>query len=147
VKRSVDVMAVLVEHGVLLESARGPIPNVAELVAGEPISGSWWGHHDSHAIFAVINDLADSPDVVRLRLVKGKITLVHRRVWPALVRVGDRFPAVRLAAIEEEHTESGAHRKIETPFPDWVPAEVLDGAATLSEEQALAILPECLGPA
>lgn len=142
--RSVDLMAVLVEHGVLLESARGPIPNVAELVAGEPISGSWWGHHDSHAIFAEINELADSPDVVRLRLVKGKITLVHRRVWPALVRISDRFPADQLASIEEEHTASGAHRKIETPFPDWVPADVLDAASTLSEEQALALLPDCL---
>lgn len=142
--RSVDLMAVLVEHGVLLESARGPIPNVAELVAGEPISGSWWGHHDSHAIFAEINELADSPDVVRLRLVKGKITLVHRRVWPALVRISDRFPADQLASIEEEHTASGAHRKIETPFPDWVPADVLDAASTLSEEQARALLPYCL---
>lgn len=142
--RSVDLMAVLVEHGVLLESARGPIPNVAELVAGEPISGSWWGHHDSHAIFAEINELADSPDVVRLRLVKGKITLVHRRVWPALVRISDRFPADRLASIEEGHTASGAHRKIETPFPDWVPADVLDAASTLSEEQARALLPDCL---
>ena len=51
--RVVDVMALLVEHGVLLESARGPIPNVAELVAGEPITGSWWGHPSSHAIFRV----------------------------------------------------------------------------------------------
>jgi hypothetical protein len=147
VVRSSDVMAVLVEHGVLLESARGPIPNVAELVAGEPISGSWWGHRASHEIFAVINEIADSPDVVRLRLVKGKVTLVHRRVWPALVRVSDRFPADRLTAIDEEHTESGAHRKIETPFPEWVPDEMVAAATRLSEQQALAILPECLGPA
>jgi hypothetical protein len=136
-----DVMAQLVERGVLLESARGPIPNVAELVAGEPITGSWWGHRSSHEIFAVINELADSPDVVRLRLVKGKITLVHRRVWPALVRLVDRFPAERLAAIDEEHTESGAHRKIETPFPDWVPADVAAVAATWTEDQARAALP------
>lgn len=142
--RSIDVMAVLVEYGVLLESARGPIPNVAELMAGEPITGSWWGHPASHDIFAVINELADSPNVVRLRLVKGKITFVHRRVWPALVRVADRFPADRLAAIEEEHTETGAHRKIETPFPDWVPADVLEAASTLSEEQAVAALPDGL---
>ena len=70
-----------------------------------------------------------------------------RRVWPALVRVSDRFPAERLAAIDEEHTESGAHRKIETPYPDWVPVEVVAAAKRLSEKQALAILPECLGPA
>jgi hypothetical protein len=52
----------------------------------------------------VINELANSPDVVRLRLVNGKVTLVHRRVWPALVRVSDRIPTTRLASIEEVHT-------------------------------------------
>ena len=57
----VEVKAVLAERGVLLESARGPIPNVAELIAGEPISGSWWAHPASHAIIAAINAVADSP--------------------------------------------------------------------------------------
>jgi hypothetical protein len=137
-------MATLRERGVLLESANGPIPNVAELVAGEPISGSWWSHPDSHAIFAVVNELADSPDVVRLRLVGGKVTLVHRRVWPALVRVADRFPPERLAAVTEEHTASGKHRKVETPFPDWVPPDVTEAAAELSVAEADALLPECL---
>ena len=131
----------------LLESARGPIPNVAELVAGEPIKGSWWGHPAGHAIFETINELADSPDVVRLRLLNGKITLVHRRVWPALVRVSDQLPAARLASIGEEHTATGTHRKIETPFPDWVPADVTELAKTLTEAQAFAELPECLRPA
>jgi hypothetical protein len=31
--------ALLEAQGVLLESAKGPIPNVAQLVAGEPITG------------------------------------------------------------------------------------------------------------
>ena len=56
--------------------ARGPIPNVAELVAGEPIRGSWWAHPISDEIFAAVNLLADSPDLVRTRLVNGKVTLV-----------------------------------------------------------------------
>src|SRR5438132_12033702 len=103
-----DAMAALIEHGMVLESARGPLPNVAEMIAGEPISGSWWSHPASHAIFDALNALADSPDVVRMRLVNGKVTLVHRRLWPALVRVADRFPVQRLAAIHEEHTSSGA---------------------------------------
>jgi hypothetical protein len=142
----VDVMALLIEDGALLESARGPIANVAELVAGGPITGSWWGHPASHAIFDVINELADSPDVVRLRLVNGKVTLVHRRVWPALVRVSDRIPAIRLASIEEIHTASGAHRKIETPFPDWVPIEAIQAAKSMTQEQAFDALPDCLRP-
>jgi hypothetical protein len=137
-------MSVLVERGMLLESARGPIANVAELVAGEPIKGSWWGHSKSHAIFAAINELADSPDVVRLRLINRKITLVHRRLWPAVVRVSDRFDRACLAAITEEHTPSGAHRKIEIPFPRWVSDGDVRAAAELSEQQALDQLPECL---
>ena len=137
-------MDALIEHGMLLESARGPLPNVAEMIAGEPIRGSWWAHPRSHAIFAEINALAESPDVVRTRLVNGKVTLVRRRVWPALVRVADRIPAARLAAIVEEHTATGAHRVTEQPFPDWVPADVRRAAAKLSIDDAFAALPECL---
>jgi len=141
-----DPMATLVARGMLLESARGPLPNVAELVTGEPIHGSWWAHSDSHAIFDAINELADSPDVVRMRLVNGKVTLVHRRVWPALIRVADQFPAARLATLHEEHTQSGAHRVREHAFPDWVPADVMQQARQLSEERAFAMLPACLRP-
>jgi len=134
-------MAVLREHGMLLASAKGPIPNVAELVAGEPIRGSWWAHPRSHEIYAVLNELADSPDVVRLRLVRGKITLVHRRLWPALARLADRFPDGALTAVDEQHTASGAHRTVEIPFPAWVPPEVIREAARLSEHEASDQLP------
>jgi uncharacterized membrane protein YccC len=142
--RPVDPMAALIEHGMLLESARGPLPNVAEMIAGEPIRGSWWGHGSGTAIFEALNRLADSPDVVRTRLVNGKVTLVHRRLWPALVRAADRLPAERLAAIHETHTSSGAHRVQEQPFPEWVPNEERRAAERLSVDDALAELPECL---
>ena len=136
-----EPMAVLVKHGMLLESARGPLPNVAELVAGEPIRGSWWGHQCGHEIFQALNVLADSPDVVRTRLVNGKVTLIHRRLWPALVRVADRLPRERLAAIHEEHTSSGAHRVGQQPFPEWVPEDVVQAAHRLSEHDAVSQLP------
>lgn len=139
-------MAALVEHGMLLQSARGPLPNVAQLVAGEPIKGSWWGHPQGHEIFNVLQALDESPDVVRLRLVNGKVTLVHRRLWPALVRSADRFTPKQLAALREEHTASGAHRVVEEPFPLWVPSEIMTAAADLSAAEALAQLPLCLQP-
>jgi hypothetical protein len=82
--------------------------------------------------------------VIATRLVNGKITLIHRRVWPALVRVADRFPTERLAAVDEEHTASGAHRTTEIPFPDWVPIEDVTAARLLSVDEALAQLPACL---
>ena len=117
---------------------------MAELIAGERISGSWWAHPLSHEIFDGINPLAESPDVVRTRLVNGKVTLIHRRVWPALVRTADGFPIERLAAIREEHTATGAHRATKQDFPDWVPTEVLRESGRLSEDAALAELPACV---
>jgi hypothetical protein len=136
--------ALVVEHGILLQSAKGPIPNLADLIAGERIRGSWWGHPRSHDVFAAINDARDADDVVALRLVRGKVTLVHRRLWPALVRVADRFDADRLAAIHEEHTETGRHRTTETPFPKWVAADVRREAQAMSVADADAQLPPCL---
>jgi hypothetical protein len=140
----VDVMAALVEHGMLLQSARGPLPNVAELIAGESIKGSWWGHPQGHAIFNELQMLDESPDVVRLRLVGGKVTLVHRRLWAALVCVADHLAPKQLAALHEEHTASGAHRVVEQPFPEWVPADVMRDAGEMSVADAFAQLPACL---
>src|SRR4051794_28866792 len=119
--RSVDPLAWVCEQGVVLQSARGPLPNLAELIAGEPIRGSWWGHAAGHEIFAALTRLHASGDVVATRLVGGRITLIHRRVWPALVRVADRFPPDRLASVDEQHTATGAHRTVEIAFPEWVP--------------------------
>jgi hypothetical protein len=132
------------EHGIVLQAARGPVANLAEHVAGEPIRGSWWGHPSGHEIFAVLTRVLASPDVIATRLVDGKVTLIHRQLWPALVRVADRFPAERLAAVDEEHTASGAHRTTEIPFPEWVPVEDITAASLLTVDDALAQLPACL---
>jgi hypothetical protein len=132
------------EQGIVLQSARGPVPNLAEHIAGEPIRGSWWGHASAREIFAALNRVVSSPDVVATRLINGRITLIHHRLWPALIRVADRFPEERLAAVDEEHTASGAHRTIEIPFRDWVPADDVTAAKLLTVDEALAQLPACL---
>jgi hypothetical protein len=136
----VDAMAVMVEHGILLQSAKGPVPNLADLVAGETIKGSWWGHPRGHDIFAAINLVRDSPNVVATRLIAGKVTLIHRRLWAPLVRVAARFPVERLASLHEEHTSSGRHRMTTTPFPEWVPTDVMTVAKAMSEAAAEAEL-------
>jgi hypothetical protein len=135
-----DAVAFVERHGVVLASARGPVPSVAEAVAGEPIRGSWWAHPRGKQIFAALSELADSDDVLSFRLVDGKITLVHRRVWPALVRLAGELGPGRLTAVAQEHTATGAHRNETTPFPDWVPADVKQAAARLTDEQARAQL-------
>ena len=73
--------------GLLLETdAR--LPSVASLIAGEPISGSWWGHARAHQIFAALEQFDDHRDVLFTKLISGKVTLVHRKLWPEIFALG-----------------------------------------------------------
>ena len=125
------------KHGVVLEAAAGPVPSLAQAVAGTPIHGSWWAHPKSHAIFAVTRAVRESDDVLVCRLIEGKITYVHRRLWAPLVRVANRFPRARLAQVQELHTASGRHVAKEVAFPKWVPGDVSADALRLSEDEAV----------
>lgn len=135
-----EALAFIEKHGIVLMSAHGPVPTLTDAIAGEPVGGSWWAHSKSHQMFALFGAVADSDDVVRCRLVKGKVTFVHRRLWPALVRLADRLPADGLAAIREEHTDRGSHRTIATPFPTWVPKASVAEGRRLSLSDALSAL-------
>jgi len=73
--------------GLLLETdAR--LPSVASLIAGEPVSGSWWSHAFAQKIFTVLGQFADHRDVMFTKLISGKVTLVHRRLWPEILAIG-----------------------------------------------------------
>jgi len=128
-------------NGVVLESARGPVPNLVEAIVGAPVKGSWWGHAQGKLIFRLLNAVRDSGEVLVCRLVDGKVSYVHRDTWPALVRLASAIRKDRLAAIEEIHTASGKHRVVKTPFPKWVPADVLRAGKTLSLDAARRMLP------
>jgi len=67
---------------------------------------------------------------------------VHRRLWPALVRLADGIGADRLAQVREVHDPSGRHTTRVVAFPAWVPAEIVDAAARLSVADAEAALSE-----
>ncbi len=125
------------KHGVVLESAAGPVPSLAVAIAGRPIRGSWWSHPRSQEIFELTQTIRGREDVLVCRLVNGKVTFVHRRLWPALVRAAKRFPKKQLAQVREVHTTSGRHVAKETAFPKWVPEEVLAEASRLSEQEAV----------
>ncbi len=131
-----EALAFVEEQGVVLESARGSVPSLAQLVAGEPVGGSWWGHPKSHQIFGVLRAVRGSSEVLVCRLVDGKVTFVHRRLWPVLVRLAPSLRAERLAKIREVHTAKGAHQVEETPFPSWVPPEVEREAEQMTEDEA-----------
>ncbi len=135
-------IAFVAKHGVVLASAKGPVPCVAEAVAGEPIVGSWWAHPKGKAIFAALSEIDDSADVRCFKLVDGKVTFVHRKAWPALVRLGTDgvIAAEQLASVQQEHMPTGEHRNFTTPFPDWVDEVTLAKANALTADKARAQL-------
>jgi len=82
--------AVLEREGLLLLHD-AELPSVSTLVAGEPVRGSWWGHPAGKAIFHVAEAL--EAETALVKLVRGKVTFVHRRLWPELAAVGrERAP-------------------------------------------------------
>ncbi len=135
-----EALQYLEAQGVVLASAKGPVPRMSEVIAGEPIQGSWWGHPKGGDIYSILGFLQESPDVLVCRVINDKITLVHRRLWPALIRAAGRFQPERLAKIEQEHTEQGRHVNHETPFPLWADPISVHEAKSLSEAQALEAL-------
>ena len=131
-----DALKFVEQHGIVLASTKGPVPNLAEAIAGETIRGSWWGHKKRAEIFDALNAVVDSGDVLCFRLVDRKITFVHRRLWPALIRLADELGKDRLAAIKQEHTNTGAHRNVSTPYPKWVTSKIQKAANALSAAEA-----------
>ena len=87
-----QALAWVKKWGIAVESARASVPCLAQVIAGEPLRASWWAHPKGNEIFLLSRAIRRSPDVLVCRLVDGKITYVHRRMWPALVRWPDDFP-------------------------------------------------------
>ena len=135
-----EAVAFVKRHGVVLEAARGPVPSLAQAIAGGPIRGSWWGHPKGRDIFRVTEAIGESAEVLVCKLVDGKVTYVHRRLWPALVKLAARFRKEQLAKVWNEHTPSGAHRLRRQAFPAWVPGEVVREAEALTVSDAESLL-------
>jgi hypothetical protein len=135
-----EVLAFVERHGIVLQAARGPLPNLAEAIAGGAIRGSWWGHPKGKEIFRAVRAICQSQDVLVCKLVEGKITYVHRRLWPALIKLASRFRKEQLAKVWDEHTQTGAHQSKRKDFPNWVPPELMKEAEALSVAEAEKIL-------
>lgn len=78
--------AELESRGLLLVTD-AKLPSLASMIAGGPVHGSWWAHPASQMIFHALTELSSHPDVLVVKLIDGKNTLVHRRVWPEVVAI------------------------------------------------------------
>lgn len=100
-KQVEKVFAELENYGLLLESDRR-LPTVSAIVAGGGIKGSWWGHPHANAIYAATRQLASHPDVVATKLISGKVTYLHRRLWSPLFAVGTSMEPWQLQGLSDE---------------------------------------------
>ena len=149
IKRALSALEALEfvkRQGVVLASAKGDAPRLTEVIIGEPIKGNWWTHARGREIYGVLKAVSESEDVLVCRLIDGKVTLVHRRLWPSLVRLAKCFAPERLAQVEDVHTPSGRHVRREVPFPAWVPPDVAEQAKTAGEREALAVFGAFMEP-
>ena len=125
-------------HGVVLQSAKGLEPSLAAQIVDGPMHGSWWSHPKGHEIYALIQKIHKSKAVVICTLANDKITYLHRRLWPAFVRMAKDFPAHALDMAVQVHLPSGQHQRQDVLFPAWVPETVQDAARQLSIRDASA---------
>ncbi len=118
-----QALAVIERHGIVCEAVRRVgIPSLVDAIAGETVLGNWWSHPLSRTIFTLTRAVRAAPQVLVCRLVDGKITFVHERLWRALADTAALFPRKHLARLHETHTGRGRHEVTETPYPDWLPA-------------------------
>jgi hypothetical protein len=166
-KRPLKLSTLVKSRGVVSERA------LIDMVAGAPVVGSWWGHPSGQAIFRALEVLREEKDVFLCKLLDGKQTYVHRRLWPALLRLQAEaalWPPLSVAArallqrverkgavqatgklrleleaalrvvARSEHTESGAHAVVLSPFLRHFSQEDREAAQGLSLEAAQAAL-------
>jgi len=80
------VLREIERRGILL--ATDPVlPSVTGIVAGGPVSGSWWSHSRAQEMFAVLTGLEEEKSLLNLKLVSKKETFVHRALWPPLFAI------------------------------------------------------------
>jgi hypothetical protein len=82
--KAAKILTALKRIGLLLEHD-ATLPSVTAMVAGGPVKGSWWGHAKGNEMFNLLGELFEHRDVAFAKLVNGKVTLIHRALWPALL--------------------------------------------------------------
>lgn len=97
-----DAAAFLEQMGLLLQTPHPYLPSLFGAAQGQPAKpgAGGFGHWPAHA-WSWAGELAERDDVLLTKVLLGKRTLVHRRLWPALD-----------AAVRERQPEGTAERAL-----------------------------------
>src|SRR5258708_39748337 len=82
----VSALEHLDEWGLVLDSDP-KLPSVPSLVVERTVRGSWWADPEVHLIHRLGSRFTGHEDVLHVVLVSGKLTCLHKRLWPAFLAV------------------------------------------------------------
>ena len=122
--------------GVVLESGRGPVPNLIDAIAGGPVQGGLAAHPQARLLQELLRAVRASPDILVCKLVQGRVTFVHRRLWPALVRLAPTRGTKILDRLREDSQPDGTVKSGILPYPAWVTLQIKEAARALTEQEA-----------
>jgi hypothetical protein len=98
----------LAEHGMLLVQGQADVPSIADLLAGAPVTtrGYSWDYEPAWRLAAA---LLQRDDVAECKVFRGRRTLVHARLWPAVhaLAIAAR-PAVESRVLDFIESRPGA---------------------------------------
>jgi hypothetical protein len=80
------VLASIEDLGLLLVSDPKR-KNAVQILTGAFPRGSWWSHPEANRIYHLLQTVEQHPDVLQAKLLAGKATFIHRRLWPDLLAV------------------------------------------------------------
>jgi hypothetical protein len=142
------VLQALEHHGMLL-AQDGLLPSVVTLVVGSPVAGSWWAHPRGGEIYATLERLEDTGAVLATKLVKSKITFLHRSHWEPFLAVAMAGEAWQLAGLSVGARALLSHLEESSGavMNDGLPGDVVRrigrvGAATTELEARLLVATE-----
>jgi hypothetical protein len=108
--------------GILLQHD-AVLPSATSMIAGEPVEGSWWSHPLANEIYDALQPLHH--EATSVKLIVGKVTLVHRRLWPELVAIGrarQRWQLDRLSPTSTKTFEAVRKRRRAITVGEAIPS-------------------------
>ena len=91
----------LLEYDLLLDTDP-KFPSVTGFVADDTGGRSWWAHPQAKQMYGLSCGLRDHPDVLMVKLVSGKVTFIHRPLWPAIVAIGTAREPWQMEGLSKE---------------------------------------------
>src|SRR5215467_11117714 len=75
------------DRGIVTLTPEIGVSSLVAKIGGAKIPARWWSASNANRIYKAYMGLVEDADILATKLVKGKVTLIHRRLWPELIRL------------------------------------------------------------